>query len=172
MTFLREAEKRAAQEFIISEMIDLRTKMCADSTVDTDGLEVSSELSCDSADEMLRELQGFSQGNPNDDICVYEAEQETSLKLQCLSEFKTYLEVARSYVGEKSMKQCPLEWWKYNQNALKLLAPVARKWLGCLASSVPSERAFSSAGNIVLAKRASLGDDMVRDLVFLHDNQL
>ena len=39
-----------------------------------------------------------------------------------------------------------------------------------MATSVPSERLFSVAGNIVSAKRAALLPENVEKLVFLHEN--
>jgi len=38
------------------------------------------------------------------------------------------------------------------------------------ATSAPSERVWSAAGNIVTKKRASLSDSTVETLVFLHGN--
>lgn len=64
----------------------------------------------------------------------------------------------------------PLVWWKRRSISFPILAQLARKWLGCVATSVPSERVFSSAGNIVAAKRSSLDPSIVRDLVFIHEN--
>ena len=47
---------------------------------------------------------------------------------------------------------------------------MARKYLGIVATSVPSERLFSATGNIVNAKRSSLDPFNVEKQVFLHDN--
>ena len=44
------------------------------------------------------------------------------------------------------------------------------QYLGVVATSVPSERLFSTAGNIVTAKRCALEPENVEKLVFLHDN--
>ncbi|XP_071786524.1 E3 SUMO-protein ligase ZBED1-like [Asterias amurensis] len=64
----------------------------------------------------------------------------------------------------------PLSWWKINEPRFKLLGRMARKFLCIPATSVPSERLFSSAGNIVSAKRSCLLPSNVRYLTFLHDN--
>ena len=47
---------------------------------------------------------------------------------------------------------------------------MAQKYLGVVATSVPSERLFSTAGNVVTAKRSTLEPENVEKLVFLHDN--
>ena len=61
----------------------------------------------------------------------------------------------------------PLTWWKEKHANLSLLA---RKYLGILATSVPSERLFSVAGLVVNNKRASVQPINVEKLVFLHHN--
>ena len=47
---------------------------------------------------------------------------------------------------------------------------MARRYLVVVATSVPSERLFSTAGNVVTAKRCALEPENVEKLVFLHDN--
>jgi hypothetical protein len=47
---------------------------------------------------------------------------------------------------------------------------IARKYLCIVATSVPSEQLFSTAGNIVSEKRACLLPENVNKLVFLHVN--
>lgn len=65
-----------------------------------------------------------------------------------------------------------LEWWKTNADSLPTLSRVARQLLCIPATSVPSERIFSTSGNIVTKKRASLKPDTcnVDMLVFLNKN--
>jgi hypothetical protein len=172
MAHLTEVERRDCQEFIVREMIAMNKAsnddVCGEGSTD----DVTSPS--DSENAMIRELYGVGVDDEDENrrSSLDEAEDQATLNLRCLAELKMYIDVAKAFVSDKSTSNCPLQWWKENKSSFKLLAPVARKWLGCLASSVPSERAFSSAGNTVSAKRASLGDDMVRDLVFLHDNNL
>ena len=64
----------------------------------------------------------------------------------------------------------PLNWWKINQNRFPLLARLARKYLCIPATSAPSERVFSSAGNIVTHRRSTLSSDIVNSLVFVYYN--
>lgn len=46
----------------------------------------------------------------------------------------------------------------------------ARKYMTICATSIPSERVFSAAGNVVTSFRASLKPDKVNMLVFLAKN--
>lgn len=62
-----------------------------------------------------------------------------------------------------------LQWWK-NQVDLPLLSALAKSYLSIPATSVPSERVFSTAGDIVTAKRSLLHPDHVDQLIFLKKN--
>lgn len=64
----------------------------------------------------------------------------------------------------------PLEWWNSNKNQFPLLANVAKKFLCIPATSVPSERAFSTSGYILSPLRSRLTVDRVNMLSFLHHN--
>lgn len=65
------------------------------------------------------------------------------------------------------MDKCPLEWWSVNAEAQVKLSSLARKYLATPATTVPCERLFSPAGNIVQKKRASLNSENVNKLVCL-----
>ncbi|XP_041654041.1 E3 SUMO-protein ligase ZBED1-like [Cheilinus undulatus] len=64
----------------------------------------------------------------------------------------------------------PLQWWKANEDEFPRLAKLARKVLCVPATSVSSERLFSSSGNIQTVFRSSLTPDKLNMLVFLHKN--
>ncbi|XP_046542888.1 E3 SUMO-protein ligase ZBED1-like [Haliotis rubra] len=64
----------------------------------------------------------------------------------------------------------PLLWWKMNAVRFPALAGLVKQYLGVCATSVPSERVFSSAGDIVTAQRASLSAENVDVLIFLKKN--
>jgi hypothetical protein len=64
----------------------------------------------------------------------------------------------------------PLTWWKSNECKYPHIAKMARCYLAVPGSSVPSERVFSTAGDIVSAKRSTLSPDHVDTLVFLKKN--
>lgn len=80
-------------------------------------------------------------------------------------------EVAR-YLQEEALDlhSDPLAWWRDNQARFPLLSKVARKYMTICATSAPSERVFSAAGNIVTPLRSSLKPDKVNMLVFLARN--
>ncbi|KAJ8353682.1 hypothetical protein SKAU_G00212490 [Synaphobranchus kaupii] len=70
-----------------------------------------------------------------------------------------------------SLKSCPLEWWKENAKIMyPLLSPLAKAYLSIPATSVPSERVFSTAGDIVNVRRSQLLADNVDMLIFLKKN--
>jgi hypothetical protein len=58
-----------------------------------------------------------------------------SVRLSCSNEFVAYLEAAKAV----PKKQDPLVWWFVNGQNYPSLALLARKWLGCVATSVPLE---------------------------------
>ena len=76
---------------------------------------------------------------------------------------KASLEINR-YNREAADELNPLSWWKEN------LHKYPRKYFCISATSVPTERAFSSAHNIVSAKRPCLQSGSVEILVFLAKN--
>ena len=79
----------------------------------------------------------------------------------------------RKYLSQPIIdrKSCPLTWWKNTgQKQFPLLFDCAQKYLCMLATSVPSERVFSSAGTILNKKRSRLGKETANMLITLHAN--
>lgn len=66
----------------------------------------------------------------------------------------------------------PLEWWRENQLKFPKIAHVARKVLSIPATSVPSERIFSSAGRLVNKLRNRLSSELVDNIIFLNKNKV
>ncbi|XP_077359939.1 E3 SUMO-protein ligase ZBED1-like [Festucalex cinctus] len=64
----------------------------------------------------------------------------------------------------------PLMWWKTHKIYFPQLSKMAKKYLCVQATSSPSERIFSTSGNIVSCERSCLKPDMVNKLVFLAKN--
>ena len=61
-------------------------------------------------------------------------------------------------------------WWRERAPAYPSLAKVAAKCLVMQGTSVPSERVFSTAGDLVSAHRACLDPGNVDMLIFLKTN--
>lgn len=64
----------------------------------------------------------------------------------------------------------PLIWWRTNETRFSMMSKLAKNYLCACATSVPSERLFSTAGNIVSPARSLLKPDKVNQLVFLAKN--
>jgi hypothetical protein len=63
-----------------------------------------------------------------------------------------------------------IQWWSINRIRFPLLAPLARKFLSPPATSVPSERTFSTAGDVLSDHRASLLPENAQILIFIKQN--
>lgn len=64
-----------------------------------------------------------------------------------------------------------LKWWKDHETKFPLVAQLAKKYMCIPASSACSERVFSTAGNLITAKRSCLLPENVSMLVFLYQNK-
>ena len=96
--------------------------------------------------------------------------EDETLVVKAGNEFDRYL---HHPIDPKMLKDetfVPLKWWKSNDGVDPLVSNVARKYLCVTATSTPSERIFSAAGNILTKKRAMLGHDLLDKLIFLNVN--
>ena len=88
------------------------------------------------------------------------------LRNRCLTEFTYYLNDAICTKSEVD----PLEWWRVNRGKYPVIEQLARKWLSCIATSVPFEEAFSISGLAVSQRRCSLSTNNASDITFLSKN--
>nr|XP_054593369.1 E3 SUMO-protein ligase ZBED1-like [Nothobranchius furzeri] len=88
----------------------------------------------------------------------------TSVRDKASEEVKRYRERASLPLEENL-----LQWWKEQQD-LPLLSSLAKRYLCIPATSVASERVFSTAGDIVSTKRSLLKHEHVDQLIFLKKN--
>ncbi|XP_052227776.1 E3 SUMO-protein ligase ZBED1-like [Dreissena polymorpha] len=93
------------------------------------------------------------------------AAKPMSLQEKIEEEIKQY-----KLMNQISIESNALDWWKKNCIQFPLLASVAKQRLCIPATSVPAERVFSSAGDIVTAQRASLAPELVDMLLFCKKN--
>jgi hypothetical protein len=66
----------------------------------------------------------------------------------------------------------PLQWWKENKNNYHNIFKVVCKYLCTVATSVPSERLFSKAGELISQKRSRLKAENVDMILFLNSSEL
>ncbi|XP_057181407.1 E3 SUMO-protein ligase ZBED1-like [Triplophysa rosa] len=81
-------------------------------------------------------------------------------------------EEVMSYKAEDSIDTdaYPLAWWELHESKYPHVAKLAKQYLCVCATSVPSERVFSTAGDIVSASRSRLATENVNKLIFLQKN--
>ncbi|CAH1109423.1 unnamed protein product [Psylliodes chrysocephalus] len=78
----------------------------------------------------------------------------------------------KQYAEENNIKRKddPLKWWKIREAVYPNLSKLAKKYLGVTATSVPSERVFSKAGQVVSVRRSRLKPKNVEKVVYLNGN--
>lgn len=79
----------------------------------------------------------------------------------------------RQYLREPTCgrNEDPLAYWRTSgKQKYPSVSTLAMKYLGIPATQVPSEKLFSTAGNIVTARREKLSPEHVQQLLFLHEN--
>ena len=101
------------------------------------------------------------------DIELNETEQMPliSVEQQVKSELDSYITTSKL-----DFEEDPMNWWKSHNLEYPLLARLAKKYLCACATSSPSERLFSTSGNIVTPNRCSMKPDKVDMLTFLTRN--
>ena len=79
---------------------------------------------------------------------------------------------ARKYFKEPVLArlQDPLLWWKENEQYYELIAKIAKKYRCIPGTSVPAERVFSKAGELVSIRRNRLKPKNVNMFLFLNKN--
>ena len=78
-----------------------------------------------------------------------------------------------SYILEPVISRLnnPLQWWKLHSTKYPILAQVAKKILAIQATSTPSERLWSKAGELCNAKRSQLGAKLIDKILFCNHNK-
>ncbi|KAE8992473.1 hypothetical protein PR001_g20932 [Phytophthora rubi] len=102
----------------------------------------------------------------------HEAERERTLDEEYDWSLKHYLRASSAAQVDEKELPSSIGWWRDNAKTFPHIAPLARKWLGCIATSVPSERSFSTAGNTITKRRSALGAETVRDIIFMAENMM
>jgi hAT family C-terminal dimerisation region len=85
-------------------------------------------------------------------------------------EMDKYLALPRPIGKLEDLEKNMLQWWADQKDYLPLLSGLAREYLCIPASSSPSERCFSHAGNIITDTRHNLDSDNVSMMLFIKEN--
>ena len=85
---------------------------------------------------------------------------------------RTSLNELNAYLAEPctSTTSDPLDYWRCHSEQYPVLKTLARKYLSMQCTSVPSERLFSTAGQIVSERRSRLLPSKVQQILFLNKN--
>jgi hypothetical protein len=99
-------------------------------------------------------------------------QREDAIGNNAVDELDAYLNIPEHpKLITKDTLHDPLMWWKDNEHRFPTLAKLARVYLCIPATSAPSERLFSSGGNLVSKKRCRLGVERVQDILYIHESQ-
>ena len=96
---------------------------------------------------------------------VAQASERNSVSSELTIQMQQYL-----CVNNLERKQDPLEWWKWNCHLYPHVSKLAKKYLSIPGTSVPSERIFSKAGQIISERRNRLKPKHVNMFTFLNNN--
>lgn len=160
MPFLEDDEKEQVNEDIVMEVMKHVVpdpEESTQSTVKECQLEPSAKKAKVAKQTGFAELLGQMYSTP--------ISKRKSIREKAEEEVKFYLQEASPELNSNV-----LHWWKVNQHRFTAVAAVAKKMLCIPATSTPSERLFSTAGDIINAKRASLDPDNASMLCFLAEN--
>lgn len=89
----------------------------------------------------------------------------TSIQHQIETELKMYQEMPPLLMSDD-----PAAWWWNNRTTYPSLSEVAFSYLCVQASSTPSERVFSTAGDTICAERSRILPEKADMLIFLNKN--
>ena len=145
------------------EMESLLTHQSVQPRPSTSATQSQSPAETQPAKKARKSLASFLKSAPSTPTQT-EAEEPTLREL-IRQELQSYLSTANV-----DSEMDPLEWWKVHEVNFPKVSQLAQKYLCIPATSSPSERVFSTGGNIVTCQRAALKPDKVDKLIFLAKN--
>ncbi|KAI2644978.1 zinc finger BED domain-containing 1-like protein [Labeo rohita] len=155
MDFISADKKTQVKATVASQMMECQKKSSCSTDVEPN------VTSATQAKKAKKSLGSFFKQRET------EAKGDSSLTLKDAleAELNTYL-----LTPPIDKEEDPLAWWKVHKLSFPHLARLARKYLCIPATSSPSERLFSTSGNIVTCQRTCLKPAKVDRLVFLAKN--
>ncbi|XP_030016881.1 zinc finger BED domain-containing protein 1-like [Sphaeramia orbicularis] len=157
-TYIEPDKIEKLRERAIAELCSMHYRGIQDThAADKDTSETESQV-VELPAKMKKSLSSFFKKSP------VEAETKT-FDAKVKGEMSAYL-----LAPETDADSNPLKWWKLHETHFPRLSKLAKKYLSIPATSAPSERVFSTGGNIVTCTRACLKPKSVDKLVFLARN--
>ena len=155
MAFSNQEAARQAEQWIIQEARDIIETEATTAGANNDNTKVS---------------QGPDEQNAPGLWDLFDQKVVNS-QLARSSSIKATVEV-QAYIGEDVLPRLedPLTWWKTHEKRFNLLSQLAKKYLCVPGTSVPSERLFSKAGELVSIRRNRLKSKNVNMMLFLNKN--
>ena len=159
MPFLSDSETTTLHNNIVEEMVKYTP-----SDIDDDdeavciGSEGTDQPPAKKPKTLLGQLLGDMFSKPNEN-------RPLSRRQKAEEELKRYLDEPSPDIDD-----CPLKWWKQHHSRFTAISKVAKQTLCIPATSTPSERLFSKAGQIINKKRGCLDPQNVDLLCFLAEN--
>ena len=142
----------------------------------------TSGTSTDKTTNVVAETQNIDDDDDDDDDEVddivseiFEVKTDSQLDIQrnldekVADEIVVYFSYPAIHKDEKE-KFDAIHWWKVHHTSMPLLSKTFKAYFCIPATSVPSERCFSVAGNVVTKKRSRLSYKQVDLLTFLRTN--
>lgn len=99
------------------------------------------------------------------DLRVSESNSKRTPNSDALVEMRQYTQLKHI-----ERKEDPLAWWRENASVYPKLQLLAKKYLCIPGTSVPSERLFSKAGELISNRRSQLKPKNVNMILFLNKN--
>lgn len=90
--------------------------------------------------------------------------------VECAPQETSLDEEVKAFTSVTVREADPLKWWAHNAPEFPRIASVARTLLCIPATEVASERIFSTTGNTVTKRRATLDPATVDKLIFINKN--
>ena len=135
---------------------------------------ISRQLSASSADATSSAVPEESRSETSvlDVADLIWGDFDRSAAVQVRNPQASAISLVRQFVDEPNIgrRDDPLAWWRGRVQVYRELVPLARKSFCIVATSVPSERVFSKAGQLISVRRNRLAAKTVKMVMFLNAN--
>ncbi|CAL1528105.1 unnamed protein product, partial [Lymnaea stagnalis] len=166
-----ETGKKRAERWLVEEALKVSLTSSVKGTVPSSSTSTSTTVELEPAADDDWEAAIWSeltQGYETTSTSSTSTTNISAVKEIIKGEFTKYTSSALE--AKTKPPEDPCIWWLQNAPIYPTMALVARKVLASPASSVYSERMFSTAGNIVSDLRSRLDPDLAEKLLFLNKN--